>query len=144
MKRKLVGFLLTIAFVWLLTLLRVIDFSYPVRLDNDCLNHPVRIISIQDQICTLSDGRQLKLDQSNESQEDFDKRIAHSHNQVEVETDGDSASCALWINERIIAKCGTSSWVGLRIPLFPVKIKGNRRCVLTSAEVLQPQPDQQR
>ncbi|OYV00070.1 MAG: hypothetical protein CFE26_24545 [Verrucomicrobiales bacterium VVV1] len=128
--------------VWLLTLLRVIGFSYPVWDDNDCLNYPVRVVSIKDQICTLSDGRLLKLDQGNESQEDFNKRLAHSHNQVEVETDGNSASCALWINESH-TRCVTPWAVGLSIPLFPVKVKGNSRRLLAFAETLQTQPDNQ-
>ena len=143
MKRTLIAFFLTVAFVGLLTWFRVIGFTYPVWEDNDCLNHPVGVVSIKDQIWTLSDGRLLKLDEPIDSKEKLTKKLAYSHDQVEIETDGDSQYCALWVNESH-TRCGTPWAVGLRIPLFPVKLKGNSRGILAFAEILQPQPDDQK
>ena len=105
------------------------DFHYPRGIDNDPLLEPYQVLSIQDQMLQLADGRIVVMDSASARLAEL---IKSSGGRVDLESGQDGKGVSIFVKSRF-AQCGDPfanvRWLfpPYRIPLFPVDYPLNFR-----------------
>lgn len=108
---------LAVALIGVLGMFVKFEFSYPVLVENQPLDHPVQILRTSGNHLSLSDGREVVLNGSAKDN-DWADLFAESGATVQVTPNG-GGKHTLFIRRKLW--CGhTNNWT-IRIPLWPLQ-----------------------
>jgi hypothetical protein len=117
---KIIGVVMVLLFLGVLA--GIIGFSYPRLIDNQALENPIEVTSLDGTIMTLEDGRRIDFEYF--LGDDLKAALEDSNYQVDIEHDGDQLVIFLSMPTFV---CGTPWAQPIRIPLMPCDIPRNRR-----------------
>ena len=110
----------------------IIQFHYPIAVDNDPLLTPIRVLAVVNDTLLLEDGRRLLVDTYDRP---LDEMIAATEYRIDIESDGTDAGLLIFGTRRGWI-CGTP-WVGLiEIPLIADPVPINYRDTIASAKLI--------
>jgi hypothetical protein len=132
MRSPLKTFATVLACVCIPTALGIVRIHYPRAVENDPLRAPVKVVQVDDDRLTLSDGRVFRVDVFGESLAGL---VAASNDRVDLEVNGDGRHAEVFAKHRGWI-CGTP-WVGIiNVPLIPVNVSINRRQCIGRGELV--------
>lgn len=117
---------LGLPFLFFLMAIGVVGISYPRSVENNPLNSPVRVLSYQNDVLELEDGRRIKVEFV---LDEFAESLAESGNEIELQESGYGTEYEIYGKHRRFI-CGLPWSQPILIPLIPCDIpKYDRRMI---------------